>query len=53
MVYRIISAGLQDIVEDDDIALDIDIRVIDRLAYAGLGGQVDDDVGLVRFEHLH
>ena len=41
------TARLQDVIESDDVALDIDIRVLDAVANASLSGQVDDDVELV------
>ena len=42
-----VAAGFQNNVETDQVALDIDIRMIDRVADAGLRGQIDYDGGLV------
>ncbi len=44
------AAGFEDIVEADEIALDIGVRVRDGIADAGLGGEVHDDVEVVLFE---
>ena len=43
-------ARLQDVVEPDDVAFDIDIRVLDAVAYTCLSGQVDNDIELVLLE---
>ena len=40
-------AGFEDVVEADHIALDVGVGVLDAVAYAGLGGEVDDDVEVV------
>ena len=45
-------AGFQDIVEPDEIALDIHVRMIDGIADARLCGEVDHDRGLVCPEDL-
>ena len=43
-------ACFKDVVEPDDIALDIDIRILDAVAHTCLGGQVDNDIELVLLE---
>ena len=45
-------AGFQDIVESDEVALDIHVRMIDGIADARLCGEVDHDRGLVCPEDL-
>ena len=47
MLNRIVAAGFQDVVEADQVAFDIDIRMVDGVADTGLGGKVDDHGGLV------
>ena len=46
------AAGFEDVVEADEIALDVGIRVRDGIADAGLGGEVHDDVEVVLFEEV-
>ena len=50
MLHRMMSAGLQDVVEPDHIALDIRIRVLDAIADTRLSCQVHDDVEVVFLE---
>ena len=47
-----VAAGFEDVVETDQVALDVDVRVIDGVADAGLRRQVDDDGGLVYREYF-
>ena len=47
-----VAAGFEDVVETDQVALDVDVRVIDGVADAGLRRQVDDDGGLVYSEYF-
>ena len=42
-----VAAGFEDVVETDQVALDVDVRVIDGVADTGLRRKVDDDRGLV------
>ena len=42
-----VAAGFQNIVETDQVALDVDVRMIDRVADAGLCGQINYDGRLV------
>src|SRR5690606_18357593 len=44
-------AGLQDVQEPHDIGVDVGARVFQAVAYAGLGGQVHDPVGLMAVEN--
>lgn len=41
------SAGLQDVVEPDHVALDVRIRVLDAIADTRLRGEVHDDIEVV------
>ena len=45
-----VSACFQDVVESDEVALDVGIRVRDGIADAGLGGEVHDDGEVVLLE---
>ena len=47
-----VAAGFEDVVETDQVALDVDVRVIDGVADAGLRSKVDDDGGLVYREYF-
>lgn len=42
-----VAAGFQNIVETDQVALNVDVRMIDRVADAGLCGQINYDGGFV------
>ena len=50
MFNRMISYSFKDIVETDDIAEDIGIRMIDRISDACLSGQIDNDVKMTVFK---
>ena len=41
MFHFVVAAGLEDVVESDEVALDVGIGVGDAVAHACLGGQVD------------
>ena len=41
-----VAAGLQDVVEADEVALDVGIRIGDGVPDSGLGGQVHHHIGL-------
>ena len=47
-----VPAGLEDVVESDQVALDVDVRMVDGVADAGLRGEIDDDRGLVYLEYF-
>ena len=47
-----VAAGFEDVVETDQVALDVDVRVIDGVADAGLRSKVDDDGGPVYREYF-
>ena len=44
------AAGFEDIVEADEVALDVGVRVRDGIADSGLGGEVHDDSEVVLLE---
>ena len=46
------TATLEDVHRADDIAVYVGVRVLDRVAHAGLGGQVDDLVETLVGEQL-
>ena len=46
----IVAACFQDVVETDEVALDVGIRVRDGIADTGLGGEVHDDGKVVFLE---
>ena len=50
MPHRIVAAALQDVQEAHDIAVHIGPGILDRIADAGLGGQVDHGVEALRRE---
>ena len=47
MFHRMMPARFEDIVETDDIALDIHIRILDAVPYTRLSSKIDNDVELV------
>ena len=47
-----VTACLEDVVEADEVALDVDVRVVDGVADAGLCCEVHDNVGLVGVENF-
>ncbi len=54
VLHPAVAAAFQDVGEADDVGVDVGVRVLQRIAHAGLGGQVDDDVEtLVLEEPLH
>jgi len=44
MLYAGVAAAFQNVQEAHQVAFDVDMRMIDRIAHAGLGGQMDDIV---------
>ena len=44
------TAGFQNVVESDEVALDVSVRVRDGIADAGLCGEVHDDGEVVLLE---
>lgn len=40
---RVVSASFEDVVESDNVALDVSIRILDAITDSDLGGKVDDD----------
>ena len=47
MFHRVMPTGFEDIVEANDVALNIDIGVVDAVAYTGLGCEVDHDIEFI------
>ena len=45
MPHRPVPAALEDVEETDKVGIDIIMRRLDRMAHAGLRGQVDDHLG--------
>lgn len=52
MLDGIVSARLQDVVEPNDVALNVHIRILDAVANTRLGGQIDYYLGLVLLEQF-
>lgn len=53
MLHRVIVAcSLEEVVEADQVRVDIDIRVVDAVAHAGLRGEIDEDVKAVGRKEL-
>lgn len=52
MFNGIMPARFQQVIKTDDVAFDIYIRVVDRIAHACLSGEVDHDVEMVLGEQL-
>ena len=50
VLHRVVAAGFQKVIETDDVRFDINIRMIDGVAYTCLGSQVDHDVKMVLSE---
>lgn len=48
----VVAAGFEDVVEADEVGFDVGVWVVDTVANAGLGGEVDDDVRLVLGKQL-
>lgn len=54
MLHLVVAAGLKDVVETDEVALDVGVGIGDAVAHACLGGQVDDyGYTVVREDCLH
>ena len=52
MLHFVVAACLKDVVESDEIALNIGIRIGDAVAHPGLGREIDYDSGAVVREKL-
>ena len=44
------AASLKNVIEADDVGFDISIRMVNAIADASLGGEINDDVWFVLFE---
>ena len=54
MLHGVVPAGFEDVVEADDVALDVGVRVGYRVADSGLGGKVHDHRRpFLPEDHLH
>lgn len=54
MLYLVVTAGLQDIIEADKVALDVSVGIGDAVADSCLCGEVHDNGNLVfREDFLH
>ena len=42
MLDAVVAAALEDVHEADEVAVDVGVRVLERVAHAGLRGEVDD-----------
>ena len=47
MLHAVVTAGLQDVIEADDVGLDVGVRVVDAVPHTGLGRQVHHDLGVI------
>lgn len=52
MLYRVIPAGFEDVVEADEVGQDVGIGVCDAVADTGLGCEVHNHVEVVVFEEF-
>ena len=52
VLAAVVAAAFEDVLEADDVGLDVGVRVRDRVADAGLGGEVDDAREAVLGEEL-
>lgn len=50
MLHGVVAAGLKDVEEADEVALEVGTRVLDGVAHARLGGEVNHDVEAVLSE---
>ena len=48
----VVARGLEEVVEADQVRVNVNVRVVDAVAHAGLGGEVDEDVKAVGREEL-
>ncbi len=46
MLDAAVPARFEDVDEADEIALDVRVRILDRIAHAGLRGEIDHALGL-------
>ena len=47
MLHRVVAAGLKDVIETYQIALDIGIGVSDRISHASLGSEIHYNIKVV------
>ena len=54
MLDAVVAAAFEDVQEADDVAVDVDVRILDRIAHAGLRREVDDAAEFLgRKQRLH
>ena len=50
VLHWMMPTGFEDVVETNDVAFDIGVGVLDAVAHAGLGGEIDYNVEVILFE---
>ena len=50
MLNAIVPASFQDVYEPDEIAVDLSVRVLERVADPSLGGKIDNPLGSLGLE---
>ena len=50
MLHGVMATGFKDVVEANDVAFDVGVGVLDAVADAGLGGEIDYNVEVILFE---
>ena len=50
VLHGMMTAGLQNIIESDDVGFHVHIRMIDRITNTGLGRQIDDHIKMMLFK---
>ena len=43
MLYFVMTAGFEDVVKADDVALDVGVRICDGVTHSCLSGEIDDN----------
>ena len=52
MLDLVIAARLEDIVKSDDVRLDVNVGMVDRISHTRLRREIDDDCGSVFIKNL-
>ncbi len=52
MLHLVVAAAFEDVHEADQVAVHVGVRILDRVAHAGLGGKVDDAIEFLVGEQL-
>lgn len=53
VLHAVVAAGFEHVAKADEVALDVGLRVGERVAHAGLRGQVNDALGLLSSKDGH